>query len=49
MATIIVQVYFCPKCWKVFQVQEQGVYFPPCPYCGCRPVIHRGKQVIETK
>jgi len=49
MGMIVVQVYMCSLCRKVFEVQEYGVFFPPCPFCGNVGVIHRGKREIETQ
>jgi Zn finger protein HypA/HybF involved in hydrogenase expression len=49
MASYILQIYYCPKCHAVFQVQTVSVYYPPCVHCGHSPVIYRGKQTIVTK
>jgi len=48
MGQIIVQVYYCCSCHKIYEVQEFGMHFPKCPFCGNGSPIHRGQRTIEV-
>jgi predicted RNA-binding Zn-ribbon protein involved in translation (DUF1610 family) len=48
MGQIVIQVYRCAHCNRVYEVQEYSVYFPPCPFCGESGPYHLTTKTIET-
>ncbi len=48
MGQIVIQIYRCSHCNRVYEVQTFGVFFPACPFCGESGPYHLGEKTIET-
>ena len=48
MGQIVIQIYRCIICSRVYEVQSFGVFMPSCPFCGKGAPLYLGEKRIET-